>query len=243
VGGLNYHDYTLIKVNNAVKADDVFPYITGEDMSMTVAKVIDESMEGQSASAITDDAKAFIKLKALKKEKKFADIIKLFNSLDKRYTNDRNIQIIYIQACKNVGVREYKAALENYAVLFPDAPNIHLMMIDVYVLNKQFDKAIETINKVDSLIKGDPFLDFYRGNFYLELDRVTEAQAAYKNVLEYDPLATYTIISLVMAYLKDNDLEKAKDAIEKYKSVPSYKKEYVELIYKNYPSLNQASNS
>jgi tetratricopeptide (TPR) repeat protein len=243
VGGLNYHDYTLVKVRDAVKADDLFAYVTGEDVSLTMAKVLDEIVQGQSLSAMSDDAKALLKLKSLKKEKKFSDIIKLFNSLDKRYTNDRNMQIIYIEACRNVGVQEYKAALENYAILFPDAPNIHLMMIDVYVLNKQFDKAIETIDKVDGIIQGDPFLDFYRGNFYLNLEENKKAEAAYEKVFSYDPLVTYTIINLVISYLKENELEKAKDAIERYKKVAGYKKEYIELIYKNYPGLNQTAKS
>ena len=236
--GLNYHDYSLIKRDGVVKADDVYVYVSGEDMSTTVAVLVDVSMSGTTdLNQISEELNTLLKLKEYQKNKDYNSIIKLFESSEAKYKKNNAFQIIYIGACHQQDLQKYKAALENYAVTFPDAPNTYLLMLDLYFLSKEYEKGIAAVDKLDSLVRGDTFLDFYRGNLYLALKEPLKAKLCYDNVFKSFPVLSYVIKNVVILHMNDNEAEAAKSALNIYKVTKGFKQQYVDDIYLLYPQL------
>lgn len=237
-GGLNYHDYSLIKTSGAIKADDVYVYITGEEISSTMANLLDASMSSSDDPAqLSDDMRNLLKMKEYQKNKDYSSIIELYESTDEKYQKNKSLQVIYISACQKTDASKYKSALENYAAAFPDAPNTYLLMIDLYVMNKEYEKGIEAINKLDSLVKGDKFLDFFRGNVYLALENSEKAKTCYDNVFKFYPTLSYVIKNVVILHMNDSETDIAKAALNTYKNSEGFNKEYLEDLYLMYPEL------
>lgn len=237
--GLNYHDYHLIKVNNIVKAEDVYTYTTGENISATVADLVDAAIQPNTDfTEMPYSLRMVLKLKNYKTKNDYNAIIKLYDSLDDDLKANKGVQLTYISACQKLGVLsdKYKNALENYASIFSDAPNTHLMMIDLYFLNKEYDKSLDAINKLDSFVH-DPFLDFYRANLYLVTGDKQQAKTYYDKAFEKYPAMSYIIKNVVILHMNDGEKSIAKANLEIYKKTEGFKQEYVDDIYLLFPEL------
>lgn len=238
--GLNYHDYTLIKKNNTVKASDVYVYITAEEMSTTLADLIDVSLAGSNnTDVMSDELKTLLKLKTLKQKNDLDGIINLYESLDNDYKKNRGFQVIYISACQKKDQEKYKEALESYAALYPNATNSYFLLLDLYFLNKQYDKAHSSVNKLDSLVGGDPFLDFYRANIYLAMEDNANAKLYYDKVFQVYPTLAYVIKNVIILHMNDGEKDIAKEALKTYKSTEGYNEKYIDEIYAEYPELKE----
>ncbi|CAN5495624.1 hypothetical protein BH10BAC2_BH10BAC2_12570 [soil metagenome] len=239
-GGLNYHDYSLIKVGATIKADDVYIYITGEEISTTLADLLDASMSGSDDPAqLSDDLRNLLKMKDYQKNKDYNAIIELYESPDEKFKKTKSFQVIYISACQKTDLSKYKTALENYAVTFPDAPNTYLLMIDLYFMNKEYEKGVDAVNKLDSLVKGDVFLDFFRGNLYLALENTAAAKVSYDNVFKFYPTLSYIIKNVVILHMNDSETDIAKTALRTYKNSKGFNEAYVTDLYQMYPELKE----
>ncbi len=235
-GGLNYHDYTLIKVNGSVKADDLYTYLSGEEISKTLANLISVT-DGKDASNGSDEAQAIVKIADYKKKADYTAEINLFKTLDSKVQKNKSLQLLFIDASKHISDDDYKHALEGFAALYPNDPNTYLLMLDVYYLNKEFDKAMFAINKLDSIVKGDPLLDLYRGNIYKEMGQAAESRASYEKCFAYDPYIKNNMQQLAASYADSSQYDKAKAVITKYKQNPKFKDDDITPLYTLYPAL------
>jgi tetratricopeptide (TPR) repeat protein len=237
--GVNYHDYALIKVNNIIKAADVHIYLSGEDISTTLADLIDASIPPSSdMTEIPENLQMLLRLKDYKKTNNYKGFIKFYDSLNDDFKKNKAVQIIYIIACKKVDLLSdrYKMALENYAAIFPDDASTPLFMIDFYFLTKDYDKALSAINKLDSFVN-DPFLNFFRANVYLVQGDKKQAMIYYDSVFEKYRTASYTIKNLVMLHMNAGEKSIAKTDLEIYKKTDGFKQQYVDELYSTYPEL------
>ena len=67
-GGLNYHDFELVKYADKISAKDIFIYITGEPLSKTMAQVYSTAMQAASTdgnASLSQYSKALIELRKL----------------------------------------------------------------------------------------------------------------------------------------------------------------------------------
>jgi len=239
-GGLNYHDYSLVKTGSTIKADDVYIYITGEEISTTLANLLDAGMGGSNnPGKFSDELRHLLKMKEYQKNKDYNSIIELYESSDEKLQKNKSFFVIYMTACQKTDQLKYKTALENYAASFPDAPNTYLLMIDLYFLNKEYEKGIDAVNKLDSLVKGDIFLDFFRANLYLALENTVKAKTCYDNVFKSHPTLSYIIKNIVILHMNDNETDIAKTALNTYKKSEGFNQEYVDDLYLMYPDLKE----
>ena len=134
-GGLNYHDYTLVRVKDSIKASDVYIYSIDEALSSNLATLAD--MMNNSAESLPEDVSILIKMTDMGNKKNYAGVKEQFEKLDVKYRNSKSLQLIYISACHHIDNALYESALEHFASGFPDAPSAYLMMTDLYYLRKE----------------------------------------------------------------------------------------------------------
>lgn len=234
--GFAYQDFQLIKVNNTVKAEDMYSYSSGEDITTTVAEVMDvllpEDFDTKDTGGRFRDT--IVRIKKMKDKRDYEGIKESYERLPAEYQQIKGVLMVYIEACQNLDNSYYKAAMEKFAQLYPDAPNSYLLLLDAYILDQEYDKALVAIDKLDKFTGGDPFLNFYRGNLYKLKGEIAESKTYHEKAFAYDPGMLANMEALIMVYVEDKETDKAKKIIASYKASKSFKQkqlDYLELVY------------
>jgi predicted Zn-dependent protease len=233
-GGLNYHDYKLVRVGDSIKAGDFYTYSLDEWTSTQIARLTD--IMGQSNN-ISEDAQNIEKMTQEMNRQDYAAVKRSYDQLDKKYQHSKGVQLLYIHACYHIDLGLYQKALEDYAATFPDAASSYLMMLDLYYMQKEYAKGISAIDKLDKVIGGDPLLDYYRGNIYNLMNKQAEATACYEKVYRYDPTLKANVLKLAGQYAASNEKEKAQKIIAAYMQTPAYHIGDLNALYEQYPGL------
>jgi hypothetical protein len=233
--GMNYHDFELINKNGKPKIADIYVYLTGENISKTFSDLM---LNNRSFSAKKlKEINSIKQIRAMLTNGENEKALEAFNKISADLRIQKSFQIIYIEITSKIDNELYSKAIEEYKNSFPNEPNIYLMLVDNYILNKQFDKAIFCINKVDSMINKDPFLDYYRGLVYNSKGDSKMAQqhfeAAYKDIPGFDD----NVIELIAHYADNNQLAKSKQLLAEYKADKKRNQEKLENLYFSYPQL------
>lgn len=238
-GAINYHDFELVKRNGKVKAADLFIYLTGDNLSKSLADVlltVDNNIKTEDSEELTN----MTSIKKLMMQKHYEEAKTSYDELRPVFKNTRVFQLMNIEICKNLGDSIYVKSLEEYGRLFPHDSNLPLMMIDAYFINKDFPKVMEAINKLDSMVGGDPMQDYYRGLVYGQMEKETEAKEKLEKLYKAMPEFIPGMEELIAAYVKSKDYEKLKPIFEKYKKGKKVNKQFIQGLYILYPDLHNA---
>lgn len=210
---LNYHDYELIKKDGDVKVVDIYLYISGENMSKTVANIMDNLLNSKTSTIKN--------LKEVKLRMNYGDYdraLTTFKKLDKNIKSTKAAQIIYLQILMSLDDdKKYVNALAQYQKDFPNDPSLHLIMIDYYFLKEEYKQTLIEINNLDTLINSDPFLDYYRSLIYNAMNDTTQAikhlEQLYKNMPDFRNGA----LELIANYLLNKQYKEAQPVIATYR--------------------------
>lgn len=236
-GGLNYHDITLVKVRGEIKAVDIFSYELGEPYTtLFSASLEDKEPENQHVS-LTAKQKYLGQFESGLKLRNYSSARSAFEKLDENTQNDKHILLQYIQVCEHLDLKAYKKALDHYVALFPEEPTPYLLMTSIYAGTKEYDQYISAIDRLDTLLSIDPFLNYFRGNVEMKVGNILQALDFYQHAFEFDPGVWENTKMLVACKIINNELVQANTVIDQYKQVPGYRKELVESIYQEYPAL------
>jgi hypothetical protein len=238
---LNYHDLELIKKGDKVKVADIFIYVSGENLSTTYAQSL-QSMDEQSAAAKKIDSREIAKIQKIKSymnQKEFEKADKLFQTLPALIRNQKLYKIIYIQIASGLSTEKYLAALNRFQQEYPDAPNMYLLMIDAYVLKKDYAGALKCVNSLDSLINKDPFLDYFRGLVYKQTaDHVNQLMCLERLNKNMPDFGSGTL-ELINAYIEDKQLDKAVALTQTYNKRTDADTRTIDAFYTIYPDFKK----
>jgi len=236
--GMNYYDFTLMKTRGIIKASDVLLYINGENLSVTMIDLI-ETMANSvtNPQELSSLRSSMNKLTALKSKGDWVGVKAEYDQLDEHLRQDKALELVNIIACQHIDNLAYKKALEEYAHDFPGATNAYLMMIDMYSLNGEYERAIDVINKIDSITGGDPALDYFRGNQYTNMKRSDSALQCYTRVFAYDPSLSNNVKKLVAYYINSGEKEKARHVLAQYEKTAGAKTAFIDSLYAELPGL------
>ncbi len=239
-GGINYHDFSLIKIGDSVKADDMFIFLSGELLSTTLADYINiVASSGKNEKEINSAVALTLRVRELANSGDFPAVKKLVESAEPALRDSKPFQFQYLNACHQISDSLYKAALVNYSKLNPNDPTIYLKMIDFYFLQKDYQKAMEALNRLDSAVGNDPFLDYFRGNILYVQGKFAEAEQEYKKLFDYDPSISYSLMQVVHLYMKNENIDEAERAVERYRNAEYVRQDVLEEVYRDYPSLKK----
>jgi tetratricopeptide (TPR) repeat protein len=238
---INYHDIELIKKHGTVKIADIFVYVTGENLSYTLAQALLSFTEDMATGSPIEqkDLKKITRIKKYLREDKHQQANQLFISLPQELREQRLFKIINIQIASGLSNEQYLAAMNSFQHDYPDATNIYLIMLDAYFLNKDTPGVLRCVNKLDSLINKDPFLDYYRAIAYRlgnDIDnQITCLERLHKNMPEFGNGTRL----LVNAYLQDNKIEKAVALNRIYQQRKDVDTAFIKTLYTLYPEFEK----
>ena len=141
--------------------------------------------------------------------------------------------------CKEYDESKYLEALLNFQSLYPNDPNIDLLMMDAYIINKEIPKAMASIDKLDRFINTDPFLDYFRAFICNIDDNSGEArkylERLYKNYPEFDS----GVLELIANYIQAGMNEKANSLIAVYEKNENFDQQSLKLYLYTQPQFQK----
>jgi tetratricopeptide (TPR) repeat protein len=236
-GGFNYQDITLIKVKDSIRAADIFSYQLGESYARLFSYLIADEEKGDAHSSLTSREKYGKIFENAMSLKNYSVARSAFEKFDDHTQNDKHFSLQYMLACEHLGEKSFKKSTDHFISIYPDEPTPYLLMMQQYADTKNMEDYGRAIDKLDTLIHTDPFLDFFRGNVIMKLGDLRGAMHFYQEVFDYDPGIWQNTEKLVACKVVNNELVQANAAINLYKHTPGYRQELVETLYADYPVL------
>ena len=240
-GGTNYHDFQLVKVNDQIKAMDVYVYESGESLSKIMADLL-ILMEADGPTTTYSDkekTRIMVSLRRLIDQKQFEAARNCYDSLPADYKRQKIFQLYHIQIGQHMGDSLNIQCLLEYQTLFPNDPSLYLTMINAYSLQKQYPKALAAVNKLDSLVGKDPFQDYYRGHIYNQMKDSARALACFERVHAYLPSFHKGATALLASYMQAGDLDKAVRLTRQSQADSTFSATDMDVIYQTYPALKK----
>lgn len=237
--GFNYIDMELTKLNDKVGIADMLMYTSGETISKSMAdfvnKLVNENNDRQTDEAI----ETMQSVKRLMAKGNYKQAKRDFDMLPAYIKNTKLSDILGIQIASNLEEEVYLKEIEQFERKYAGEPYLQLLLIDMYFIRKDYDKALSAINQVDSLINKDPFLDFYRGLLYNAKGETDKSIAYHTKVTENLPGFAGAYAELMAHYIEKADKEKAKFYFTKYKNMRTAKDDVVSSYESVYPFLKE----
>lgn len=205
-GGLNYFDFSVVKNKKGeVKIGDLYTYTMADNISNIIGSLLLSAMPDGFGTSDKGAEKTIKSIKAMTKAKnegKFEVVLAEYNKLSPENKKQKMFLGLRFVAAQSVSAEEYKAAMDDYYAAFPNEPGLSLIMIDKYFLEEDYEGALGAVNKTDSIVGGDVYLEQYRGNIYTYLNDYDKAEASLKRYLANFPEgadAYPTYVSLLAA--------------------------------------------
>jgi tetratricopeptide (TPR) repeat protein len=236
-GGLNYEEITLIKIKDSVRAADIFSYQLGESYAKLFSYLIEDLKSPDAHSSMTSREKYRSIFENALNSKNYSVARSAFEKFDDETQKDKHLSLQYMMACKHLGEKSFRKSVDRFTALFPEEPTPYLLMMAAYADTKEYADYGGAIDKLDTLLHIDPFLNYFRGNLVMKTGDLAGALHFYESVFEYDPGIWQNTEKLVACKVRNNELVEANDAIKLYCRTPGYKKDLVESLYANYPVL------
>ena len=236
-GGLNYQDITIIKVKDSLRAADIFSYQLGESYASLFSWLIADSATTDAHTSLSSRQKYGTLFENALSQKNYSAARSAFEKLDEQSQNDKHFSLQYIQVCQELSEKLFRKSVEHFISVYPDEPTTYLLMMKEYADTKNYADYSRAIDKLDTLLQIDPFLNYLRGNVLAKLGDLQGALHFYQQTFDYDPAIWQNTEKLVACKVVNNELVQANDAINLYKNTPGYRKELVEALYADYPAL------
>jgi tetratricopeptide (TPR) repeat protein len=236
-GGLNYQDITIIKVKDSLRAADIFSYQLGEPYARLFSYLIADSGMTDAHSSLTSKDKYGIIFENALSHKNYSAARSAFEKFDDQTQNDKHLSLQYMLACEHLGEKLFRKSVDRFISLFPEEPTPYLLMMKEYADTRNYGDYGRAIDKLDTLLHIDPFLNYFRGNVVMKLGDLRAALHFYQEAFDYDPSIWQNTEKLVACKVVNNELVQANEAIILYSHTPGYRKELVEALYADYPAL------
>jgi hypothetical protein len=242
--GINYHDYQLAKPRGAVKIADLFIYLTGENISETFSNLMVQFPDFNSANKaktdqVLEEFKQIAKIKKSILGFKYDEAKQLIDELPDSLRKNKIVQIYNLQVSSQLSDDKYNAAIQEYMQFYPDQPNMQLVLLDIYTNKKEYGKVMEAVNKLDSLLGHDPFLDFYRAHCSSYLNDKAGTRKYLERLNTALPLFENGALELIENYAETKEFNKAFPVINKLKKSRDFDTSGLSIYYTLYPKLRQ----
>lgn len=226
-GSLNYHDIELKKLGKEVKIADMFIYASGEYFSETIKGLYEQLQGVKDNKGIKGNAfnwaSKLAEMKTLMTQGQTEEALAVYEGLPGEIKQMRAIQIMHVMIASGLDdLERYNDAIEEYKTLYPNEPNMQLLLLDGYFIKKEYDKALAGINEIDKMINKDPFLDYYRYLTYNMLEDKEKAKACLLRVMKVYPDFQDGMMQLIITYINEEDKKEANVWIEKYRMTSAF---------------------
>lgn len=242
-GTINYHNLELINARGKCKIADIYMYMSGENISESMADVLRAMFAEVGDGRISDTEKAWINSMPTIKNRMRAGAYKeakeLIDRLPANVRKQKGLQILSIQAAMELDAETLVAAVDEYKNLYPGDPNIPILMMSVYGAKGEYAKYREAVDELDRQVEKDPVLEHFRaGAYFLEGEEV-KGRACIERLLKEIPDFPDAMLEIASSWLRASEYEKAKFYIDKLRANRDFDQSLVDELVIAYPGYQQ----
>ncbi len=206
VEGINYHDFELVPLNGEFYIQDVYIYLTGENLSDTANKLFLMAMPKNIFERIitrghADDMKHLLSAIKSQKDANYQKAVNYLNKIKGTLKHSKIFHVMKVLAATNLDEDIYMKAMGDMQKDFKHDPTCHLLSIDYYFIKKDYNKAIQAINQLE-IDTGDGFLNYQRGNIAFASKNYPEAIDYFEKLIGEFPSYDTPKFSLISCYTK-----------------------------------------
>ena len=223
--GLNYHQYSLIEKDGSYKADDIFVFMSGENLSETIGRIYKtgiysisgEGFQSEMDSIYFNSVIALNRIKQLNEMGATKLARKQFDEIPDELKMEKLFILYEIQLLESLEEGKYKELLDRYALLYPDDISIFLISFDKFFLEEKYDEAFSMVDSIYAYT-GDDLLDFYKGNILFSKGNLKDAEFHFKRTIENYPYYIDAYDALFYIYIEE---KRYNDIISIFNSIVS----------------------
>jgi tetratricopeptide (TPR) repeat protein len=192
--GLNYHRLYLIRhPDGTVAAGDMFVLLSGERMSETfshtwlplAAKTIREQAKGTTELDV--ELEIGQKIIELNSQGKHKEVLEIYKKAPESTRRNKAILLPCLLAAQNVSNDDYAAMIDTFRKFYPDNPSLDFILIDGYVLKKNYDESLACVDRTMKLMGVDAALLVTRANLLLLAGKSPQAMADIRKAIALEP--------------------------------------------------------
>lgn len=165
-GGINYHDFELVRLPEGYRILDCYVYATGELMSETLRGVLQQIAPAGMSSIDDPDKGAALniaQMRSLTQAGDYEGALARFDALPPDWKRNKAIRILAMKSAIELSDTLYLRHMQEYEQMFPGDPSLPLIQIDQLLYMEQYAQVNASIDTLDARLGGDPALDMMRG--------------------------------------------------------------------------------
>ena len=236
---INYHDFELVKTDEGIKAIDVYVYMSSEDLSKTVAQTL-MIMQDRLTDMSPEDQQKILRIRTINQILQQGDYQKAndyYNDIPEDLKKQKLFQLIHVRIASKMGDSSYVAALNEYKSNFPQDPNLYLLMLDAYVMEKDYPAALNAVNHLDSIVGKDPFQDYYRGLIFKLMKDTSASRACLERLHTNLPDFSKGTIELLDNFVHSGYADSAAMLVRKAEKDSNLSATQVQSLSDAYPTI------
>lgn len=214
---VNYHDFELIKINGHTKIADMYIYITGENLSETIGNFYDIAYPESGSPSLQGSENIYL-VRRLYTQGQYPEAYAAWETLPDALKSSKPFMLIKINICAHLHDDKYLNALKEYEEKFPGEKNTSMLKMSGYFARRDYSKALEAVNTLDSQINKDPFLDYYRYMCYTITGDEANEHAALLRLVKNIPDFERGYRDLIFADFAMKNVEEADSLIKVYRT-------------------------
>jgi hypothetical protein len=236
--GINYVDLVLAKrTDGTVAIVDCYSLLSGEMSSTTMRRAL-LPLTAKSPNPLLDRlsgneqvfVKNFDKYEQVVSDFRARDwpaALEAYERLPQPMKEDKNLLLIRYQAANQWALaspsvdgstsdaeRALVDALNDFQQYHPRDPCLSFVLIDRHLIQKEYDKALRAVDRIEKQVGGDPYLDCVRGNIERTRGDLAAAKRLHQTVIDAGADLRDPYWGLIDVALAESDHDRTAELLE-----------------------------
>ncbi|MBN1909246.1 MAG: hypothetical protein JW818_05875 [Pirellulales bacterium] len=173
-GGVNYHDWTVVKEPNGnVRAIDLFSHNVGESSAKSIRRgflIVAAEASKSVLARLTQEEHDYVKhsqdilaMGLAIRDGQYQQVLAIYSRLPALLQKDKTVLLFRMNAASQLGdEQQHFNAIVDLKRFHPNDPCMAMVSLDFYILRKEYDKALACVDQLDKAVGGDPYLNIMR---------------------------------------------------------------------------------
>jgi tetratricopeptide (TPR) repeat protein len=247
--GLVYMDFIFHedKAGN-VKVADMYSIGAGQKTTETMSQLLNQVAKSLNKNVIQRMTSDDVFMENIGKVQQIKNLslqnpraaMAMFKQLPDEMKNQKAFMLMRLQLATSLDDREYMAAMEAFRGRFGNDPALMLLSIDYYLLKEDYPKLMESIDRLNENVGGDPALDYMTASFHYMEGDIDRAKIGLEGVVAVAPDFHPAYENLIGIDMDNGDFEKVYERLVQFKKLfPNVDVGLHE--YANFPQFQRSS--
>jgi tetratricopeptide (TPR) repeat protein len=214
-GNVNYHEFHVTRGPRGIRVGDVYVYMSGETLSESVRhgwlpmaaeanKGLVDRLAG-SENEFIKTAPQWREVQRLFKAGQHKEALAGYRKLPASVQGTRMMLLTRLGITQALEEPLYLESIEAFRRAFPTDPALDLILVDGFYMKKQYDKAVESVDRLETSIGGDAHLKNVRAGLLFAKGDLEGARTWATKAVAEEPTLLDAHWTLVTVSLQQKD--------------------------------------